>query len=515
MKRLVVSAFVALAGLVAGNSPARADSVEVSGVHLCCGRCVQMATASVAKVDGISDVKGDRTNKKLTFTAKDEAAAKAARTALSDAGFFGTVKLDGKELAAEAAGTKKTEKAAEVTVKNAHICCGACKTAATKLFKDSKVEFPGTNTSSRSPEPTSTRPTSSKRCTRPDLAARSINCLRNPDSSKASARPVSRRFVRERPGRLKKRAAWSNNVLNLIPLSLETRFMLSAVGLRKSFGHIQAVDGVDLQLKPGESFGLLGPNGAGKTTTIHMLVGAIRPDSGTISIEGVSDPTRPEVRRFVGLAPQVESLYDELTGQENLTFFARLYGLAGDRLRERVTWGLELAGLTERRGDRVKAYSGGMKRRLNLACAMVHDPKVLFLDEPTAGVDPQSRSHLLASIEPLASAAPSFTRRITWRKLSGSAIAWRSWIMARFWPRRCRACSPSMAAWPPSRPTCAAGAGRSAAGTCDGTTSLPFARRVRGGGGCCGQGVQFASLHIERPNLETVFDSHRRRRLRD
>ncbi len=296
--------------------------------------------------------------------------------------------------------------------------------------------------------------------------------------------------------------------------------MLSAVGLRKSFGHIQAVDGVDLQLKPGETFGLLGPNGAGKTTTIHMLVGAVRPDAGTISIEGVSDPTRPEVRRFVGLAPQVESLYDELTGQENLTFFARLYGLVGNRLRDRVAWGLELAGLTERRGDRVKGYSGGMKRRLNLACAMVHEPKVLFLDEPTAGVDPQSRSHLLANIEELAK--------------SGRIIVYTTHYMEEA-QRLCDRVAimdhgkilaldsvPGLLAQHGGLATVEAElaqpapAGVGLPGTCDGAhlrfhshDAFEEAARLRG------QGVQFASLHIERPNLETVFLTLTGRRLRD
>jgi periplasmic mercuric ion binding protein len=146
MKRLFVSALIAIAGVVAGSVPARADSVEVSGVHLCCGRCVTAATQAVGKVDGISDAKGDRAAKKVTFTAKDESAAKAARTALADAGFYGTFKVDGKDLTAEPAGEKKADKVDEVTVKNVHICCNACKTGATKLFKDAKVEFPETNT---------------------------------------------------------------------------------------------------------------------------------------------------------------------------------------------------------------------------------------------------------------------------------------------------------------------------------------------------------------------------------
>jgi ABC-2 type transport system ATP-binding protein len=178
--------------------------------------------------------------------------------------------------------------------------------------------------------------------------------------------------------------------------------MIEARGLRKAFGSIVAVDGVSLELHSGETFGLLGPNGAGKTTTILILIGALRPDSGEVTINGAADPTRLDVRRQVGVAPQIEALYEDLTATENLSFFGRLYGLAGAALHERVTWSLHLAGLTERANDRVKTYSGGMKRRLNLACAMVHDPQVLLLDEPTAGVDPQSRNHLLDTIESFA-----------------------------------------------------------------------------------------------------------------
>src|SRR5262249_45220842 len=136
-------------------------------------------------------------------------------------------------------------------------------------------------------------------------------------------------------------------------------------------------------------------------TTLHLLTGALRPDSGEVTINGAPDPTRVAVRRQVGVAPQALALYDELTAEENLTFFGKLYGLAGARLRERVAGGLEFAGLADRRRDRVKTYSGGMKRRLNLACALVHDPAVVFLDEPTAGVDPQSRNHIFAGIEAL------------------------------------------------------------------------------------------------------------------
>ncbi|HEX2475156.1 MAG TPA: ABC transporter ATP-binding protein, partial [Lacipirellulaceae bacterium] len=128
--------------------------------------------------------------------------------------------------------------------------------------------------------------------------------------------------------------------------------MIRARDLRKSYANVQAVDGVSLELAAGETFGLLGPNGAGKTTTIHMLIGALRPDDGEVTINGSTDPTRAEVRRQLGVAPQMESLYDELSAAENLSFFGRLYGLEGVRLKERVTWCLGLAGLRDRATDR-------------------------------------------------------------------------------------------------------------------------------------------------------------------
>lgn len=145
MRRFFLAAAAAVLGLAAGAVAVRADSVEVSGVHLCCNRCVSVASQAVGKVDGVTDAKGDRATKKLTFTAKDEKAVKAAKDALTEAGFFGTFKVDGKDIA-DTTEAKKGEKVAEVTVKGAHICCGACKTAATGLFKEAKVEFPGKDT---------------------------------------------------------------------------------------------------------------------------------------------------------------------------------------------------------------------------------------------------------------------------------------------------------------------------------------------------------------------------------
>jgi ABC-2 type transport system ATP-binding protein len=169
-------------------------------------------------------------------------------------------------------------------------------------------------------------------------------------------------------------------------------------GLRKAYGARVAVDGLSFTVEQGEILGLLGPNGAGKSTTIGMIVGAMKPDAGRVCIGGQDDPRRPEVRRQIGLAPQALAIYPELTAAENLRFFGALYGLRGARLGERVAWALELAGLAERSGDRAGTFSGGMQRRLNLAAALIHDPPVVLLDEPTVGVDPQSRNHLFDSI---------------------------------------------------------------------------------------------------------------------
>lgn len=179
--------------------------------------------------------------------------------------------------------------------------------------------------------------------------------------------------------------------------------MIEVCELRKSFGATTAVGGVSFDVRDGETFGLLGPNGAGKSTTIGMLTGAIRPDGGSIRINGGHSPTEAAARMAIGFAPQDLSLYEEMSAVENLMFFGRLYHLAGDQLRERAAWAIEFAGLADRQKDRVKTFSGGMKRRLNLAVALVHDPSVIFLDEPTAGVDPQSRNHIFERIEELRS----------------------------------------------------------------------------------------------------------------
>ncbi len=174
--------------------------------------------------------------------------------------------------------------------------------------------------------------------------------------------------------------------------------MLTLDNIRKRYGAIVAVDGLTLTVQRGEVLGLLGPNGAGKSTTVNLAVGLLAPDAGRVSIEGAGDPIQPAVRARLGVAPQALALYDLLSGVENLRFFGEVYGLFGGRLKERVSWALEFVGLTDRAGDRVLTYSGGMKRRLNLASALVHDPDLILLDEPTVGVDPQSRNQIFDNI---------------------------------------------------------------------------------------------------------------------
>lgn len=177
--------------------------------------------------------------------------------------------------------------------------------------------------------------------------------------------------------------------------------ILTVESLVKDYGALRAVDGVSFEVMEGETFGLLGPNGAGKSTTLSMMVGFLTPTSGTITVDGEPDPTRPQVRRKIGIAPQATALYLDLTGEENVRFFGALHGLRGAELTSRVREALDLVELWDRRGDRARTYSGGMLRRLNLAAAMVHRPKVVLLDEPTVGVDPQTRNHLLENIDRL------------------------------------------------------------------------------------------------------------------
>ncbi|MCC6906814.1 MAG: ABC transporter ATP-binding protein [Phycisphaerales bacterium] len=177
--------------------------------------------------------------------------------------------------------------------------------------------------------------------------------------------------------------------------------MIVVEHLSKSFGSLKAVDAVSFEVRRGETFGLLGPNGAGKSTAISIIVGALRGDSGTVVIDGRDIREGAAVRRLIGIAPQSVALYEVLSAERNLRFFGSLYGLAGDELASRVDGALRFAQLEDRRRDLVRTFSGGMKRRLNMACALVHDPQIILFDEPTVGVDPQSRNHIFECIEQL------------------------------------------------------------------------------------------------------------------
>ena len=178
--------------------------------------------------------------------------------------------------------------------------------------------------------------------------------------------------------------------------------ILIARNLHKSYGDIHAVRGVALQIIRGEIFGLLGPNGAGKTSIIAILTGLLAPDRGEVLLEG--QPLTPDAHALkarIGLVPQELALYPTLSAWDNLLFFGRIYGLQGRHLRRRIEEVLEMVGLTERARDPIETYSGGMKRRVNIAAGLLHEPELLFLDEPTVGVDPQSRNAIFEAVEAL------------------------------------------------------------------------------------------------------------------
>jgi ABC-2 type transport system ATP-binding protein len=222
----------------------------------------------------------------------------------------------------------------------------------------------------------------------------------------------------EPPERLKDTLEWNPSILSrneILQLHLLRNFisirsyeirikgerlsMIHLENISKSFGSITAVDQLSLLIETGEVFGLLGPNGAGKTTTVNIAVGLYAPDRGEVNILGQGSPLNPAVRAHIGTAPQSIALYDDLTAEENLLFFGKMYKLSRVKLRDRVAESLEFVGLTDRRKTRIKTFSGGMKRRLNLAVALLHEPPVIVLDEPTAGVDPQSRNALFDNIK--------------------------------------------------------------------------------------------------------------------
>ena len=179
--------------------------------------------------------------------------------------------------------------------------------------------------------------------------------------------------------------------------------MLIVEGLAKSYGAKRAVADVSLSVRAGEVVGLLGPNGAGKSTTVAMICGLVVPDAGRVLIDGqpIAADDSP-VKRRIGLVPQDIALFEDFGARANLELFGALYGVRGALLKERVDAALELVGLADRARDKPASYSGGMKRRLNIAAALVHDPDLLILDEPTVGVDPQSRNAIFDNLEALA-----------------------------------------------------------------------------------------------------------------
>lgn len=184
--------------------------------------------------------------------------------------------------------------------------------------------------------------------------------------------------------------------------------MIEIKNLSKSFGSIMAVNQIDFTAKSGEIFGLLGPNGAGKSTTINCISGLINATEGSVEINGFNISSEGvKAKQSLGLVPQELALYEDLSAHENLLFWGSAYGLSGEELEQRIQQVLQNVGLENRQKEAVNQFSGGMKRRLNFACAILHKPAALLLDEPTVGVDPQSREHLLTAIEELKNAGTS------------------------------------------------------------------------------------------------------------
>ncbi|MFN8594816.1 MAG: ABC transporter ATP-binding protein [Anaerolineae bacterium] len=179
-------------------------------------------------------------------------------------------------------------------------------------------------------------------------------------------------------------------------------YAIEVQNLKKSFGELKAVQGVEFAAEKGEIFSLLGPNGAGKSTTISMLSGLLQPDEGEARIAGHSVRSDSDAARAaLGVVPQDIALYPDLSARENLTFWGKMYGLRGAQLKQRVDEVLDIIGLTDRQKGRVGTFSGGMKRRVNIGVALLHKPQVVIMDEPTVGIDPQSRRHILDNVKEL------------------------------------------------------------------------------------------------------------------
>lgn len=178
--------------------------------------------------------------------------------------------------------------------------------------------------------------------------------------------------------------------------------MLELIDVSKRFKKLEAVKNMNLYIEKGEIVGLLGPNGAGKSTAISILTSLVAPTTGDVKFQQKSMIKNPkELRDVIGIVPQEIALYEDLSAEENMKFFGRIYHLKGEELKNKITEVLEQIGLTERRKDIVKTFSGGMKRRLNIGVAMLHDPEILIMDEPTVGIDPQSRNYILQTVKRL------------------------------------------------------------------------------------------------------------------
>lgn len=178
--------------------------------------------------------------------------------------------------------------------------------------------------------------------------------------------------------------------------------ILTVCDLRKNFGHLEAVKDVSFTVEKGEAFGLLGPNGAGKSTIINMITGLFPPTSGAIQMKEIDIIKNPkQAQKWIGVVPQEIALYQAMSARENLKFWGRMYSLSGKELEKSVDEVLEIIGLTERAKDKVETFSGGMKRRVNIGAAILHHPELLIMDEPTVGIDPQSRNHILETVKRL------------------------------------------------------------------------------------------------------------------
>lgn len=178
--------------------------------------------------------------------------------------------------------------------------------------------------------------------------------------------------------------------------------MITVDSLKKSYGSHVALNGISFSIREGEFYGLLGPNGAGKTTTISIISTILQPDSGSVTINGLPlEKNKVASKRIIGVVPQEIALYEKLTAYDNLLFWGSLYNVEKNLLRQRIDETLELLGLSDRKNSKISTYSGGMKRRINIASALLHRPKILFMDEPTVGIDPQSRNLIFEVVERL------------------------------------------------------------------------------------------------------------------